>query len=262
MAASILPETQDYAQRVTASGGTLSNAALNTTDQFVRGLFEAGLWHKLIEIGIFAGDNLNAAIVKLKYRPGGAGSLINNGFVPGDYAETGANGGLLGNGSGKYLNTQSAPNHLGATGHASFYLREPFASGEWRAMISTQDAADTFGLRRGLLATQNTGLWGKTAAATEAAAPVAGFYIANRQSANLLQLFRNGQLLASDSATVTVNCHSQPFFLFAHNNNGAAGEYLNRRACFYSLGAGLNNAEAALLYGAVQAFQNGLNRQV
>ena len=262
MAATLLPETQDYVQRVVAAGGSISNTAMQAADQFVRTLFDNGLWPKMIEIGVFAGDNLNAALVKLKYRPGGSGNLTNNGFVAGDYVETGANGGMLGNGSSKYLNTQTSPANLGPTGHASFYLREPFSSGDWRSMISTQDASDIFGLRRGVLATQNAGLWGKVASASETAAPVAGYYIANRQAASLVQLFRNGQLIGTETSAVTVNCHAQPFFLFAHNNNGSVAEYLNRRGCFYSLGSALNNAETALLSGFVQTLETALNRQV
>ena len=262
MAVTLLPETQDYVQRVIAASGTISNAAMQATDQFVRALLDNSLWQKAIEIGVFAGDNLNAALVKLKYRPGGSSSLTNNGFVAGDYIETGTNGGLLGNGTSKYLNTQTSPANLGPTGHASFYLRESFSSGEWRSMIATQDALDIFGLRRGVLATQNTGLWGKNAAASESAAPVAGFYIANRQTSSLVQLFRSGQLIGTETSAVTVNCHAQSFLLFAHNNNGSAAEYLNRRGCFYSLGSPLTNTEAALLSSFVQTLETALNRQV
>ena len=70
-------ETLQYADRIAANGGSISQGSLVAIDAFVRACQVAGIWSKFIEVGPFAGANLNAAMVKLVYQPAaGASSPI------------------------------------------------------------------------------------------------------------------------------------------------------------------------------------------
>jgi hypothetical protein len=139
-------ETLDWAARVVTAGGTVSQTTKDAVQTFVANMKSVGssgtpLWGLCQEIGIFAGSNLAAALVKLKYVS--ASTLTNNNFVSGDYAETGGSGGLLGNGTTKYLDTGYNINtSLPATMHFSFYLRENI-TGAQCAMIGAGDAGNT-----------------------------------------------------------------------------------------------------------------------
>src|SRR5205085_7979669 len=85
-------ETVSYYNRVIANGGSISDESLNAVEKFVQDCKNSLIWEKLIEVGPFAGANLNAAMVKLVYPGGGSGVLTNVNFVAGDYNESGASG--------------------------------------------------------------------------------------------------------------------------------------------------------------------------
>src|SRR5688572_167249 len=136
-------ETLQYADRVAANGGAISQASLVAIDEFVRACQVAGIWSKFIEVGPFAGSNLNAAMVKLVYQPAAGSVLTNSSFVSGDYVETGANGGLLGDGT-KFLNTNVQATTLPDNGHFSFYLREDITSGGNKSLLGAVDASNQY----------------------------------------------------------------------------------------------------------------------
>jgi hypothetical protein len=255
-----LPETIDFLNRIAANGGTISNNSMILADNFVRGLFNNGLWHKMLEIGLFIGGNLNAALVKLKYPGGGQSTLANNNFVAGDYVETGASGGLLGNGSTKFLNTGTTPAQSGPAGHAAFYQREDFDAGVIRSLCSSYNTVDLFGLKRASGGSMNGGTWGKYDMAIEVQTPLKGFYLVSRLAADNLRLYRDGLQIAQNITPSTADPHTQPFYLWSSNNNGAAAEFLNCRGSFYSLGQSLTATETATYYTQVQTLQTALTR--
>ena len=88
-----------------------------------------------------------------------------------------------------------------------------------------------------------------------------GNYIANRTASNVINGWRNSTKIATgttaSSALVNLN-----YYIGALNNNGATAFYSRKECAFATIGSGLTDAEAALLYSSIQAFQTTLARQV
>ena len=255
-------ETVSYYNRLVANGGTISDASLNAVEKFVQDCKNSMVWDKLIEVGPFAGNNLNAALVKLVFPGGGSGVLTNVNFVAGDYNESGASGGLNGDGTTKYLNTGlNAQATLPDNAHVSFYLRDDVSATGNRALIGALSGTDQYWL--GALTNAQTNIrLGQTATATLAQNMSKGFYIGSRTAANALKLYRNGVSAGTDATPVA---HSKPnvnVYLFAFNTAGTAGAFLPGRGSFYSIGQGLSDVEAAGLNDAVRTLQRNLNREV
>lgn len=257
------PETIDYRNRVLANGGTISDASIDAIEKFVQDCKNALIWDRLLEVAPFAGGNLNAAMVKLIYPGGVSGVITNVNFVSGDYSETGASGGLLGDGATKYLNTGfNAQTYLPDNAHMSFYLRDDVGAAGNRSMVGTLSGTDQYWLGSLAPASSANARLGQTLTATLSAALTKGFYVSSRTAANLIKLYKNGAVAGSDATTVA---HARPnlsLYAFGWNASGAAGGYLPGRGAFYSVGHGLTDAETAELNTAVQALQRNLNRNV
>ena len=258
------PETTDYRARVIANGGTISDASIDAIEKFVQDCKNANIWSKLLDVAPFAGTNLSAAMVKLVYQPGVPSVLTNVNFVAGDYNETGANGGLLGDGTTKYLNTgfnvQTTP--LPDNAHLSFYLREDVGAAGNRSMIGTINGTEQYWIGSLTPASQVNTRFGQTVAATLSAPLNKGFYIGTRSSSTLLRLYKNGALVATETSAVV---HTKPnlnIFAFGWNTAGLPAAYLPVRGSFYSIGQELNATEAAALTDAVQALERNLSRDV
>ena len=257
------PETTDYVMRVIANGGTISDASVDAIEKFVQDCKNALIWDKLLEVAPFAGTGLNAAMVKLVFPAGVPGVLTNVNFVSGDYSETGVNGGLLGDGATKYLNTGfNGQSHLPDNAHMSFYLREDVSVAGNRSMIGVLQASDQYWLGSVTPATAVNARFGQTVSANLAAGMNRGFYVGSRTAINQLRLYKNGGLVASDSTSVTHARPNLPVYAFAWNSSGLAGAYLPARGSFYSIGHGLDATEAAALNAAVQTLQHNLGRMV
>jgi hypothetical protein len=212
-------------------------------------------------VGVFAGANLTAALVKLKHA--GQATLTNNNFVSGDYAETGANGGLAGNGSTKYLGTGfNASTSLPDNSHLSFYLREDVAAAGNRAAIGALTSPEQYWLGALTPTSDTTGRLGQLLAATQNSPFNKGFLTVSRHSASLVKLYRDGLAVAQNTSAVVHTKPDTTFNVFAWNTAGTAGAFLGARGSFYSIGAGLSDAEAMALRAAVQTLQVALNRAV
>jgi hypothetical protein len=90
----------------------VSGSTLSAVSKFCVAIASAGIRDRFYRLNLFCGTGLNAALVPLYRGPslggtqyGGATDTNNGPFVGvgTDYAETGASGGLTGNGSTKYL---------------------------------------------------------------------------------------------------------------------------------------------------------------
>ena len=257
------PETLDYRDRVLANGGALSQTTLDAIEKFVQDCKNALIWDKFLEVAPFAGSNLNAAMVKLVYTAPVAGVITNVNFVSGDYTETGANGGLLGDGATKYLNTGfNAQSHLPDNAHLSFYLREDVSVAGNRGLIGTLLASNEYWLGSITPATQVNTRLGQVVTATLASGMSKGFYIGSRTASNLITLYKNGTAADIDSTSVTNTKPNQALYAFGWNSGGLPVAHLPARASFYSIGDALNDTEAAALHAAVQTLQRNLNRNI
>lgn len=254
------PETSQYADRVISNGGSISEASLVAIDQFIGDCRAANIWDKFIEVGPFAGANLNAALVKLVYQPGGQSALTNVNFVAGDYVESGSNGGLLGDGT-KYLSTGVVATSLPDTGHLSFYLREDVTQTGNRILLG---ASTTDHCWLGAL-TPASGCdtrYEASTTATGGAILTKGFYTGVRSSSTSLSLYRDGASIASTAVPTATTKPAQPMYAWGYNNSGAGAGRIAARGSFYSIGQSLNATEAAALNTAVRALQIAFNRNI
>lgn len=102
-------DTQNWRQRVIVAGGSVSKATAQSVDVFVRGIIADGLRDRFYRLNLFAGDNMQAALVPLYRGPSTGGTQYgyeydqNNG--PFETADLSASLGLSANGTTKYLNT-------------------------------------------------------------------------------------------------------------------------------------------------------------
>jgi len=128
VASGVHPEAAAWRTAVIENGGSVSVSTMKAVSEFCAEIDKAGIRSKFIRVGIFAGNNLLAALVPLYRGTSRTGTQegnttdTNSGgvFVAGDYSES---LGLLGS-SGtprKFLATGVANSVLGLTGHMAYY---------------------------------------------------------------------------------------------------------------------------------------------
>jgi hypothetical protein len=269
------PEAADWARRVRANGGSVSGSTLNAVSRFCASIAAAGIRDRFYRLNLFCGT-ADASLIAVRtplYRGQSLGGTqfgntldTNVNFAITDYAETGASGGLIGNGINRYLNTGLAPSALPsvATMHVAAY-RGPGTTSN-RSMLSTTNATDRYDVfRRGDGLHQAT-LGSLTAAVdftyAEPGVNAGGFYIGTRTGATSLSLRRNTTLVTTNATSVTPVSHAFPFFVFANNSSGTPGNYWPFTLMAYSIGDGLTDTQANAYNNAMQAFQTALGRNV
>jgi hypothetical protein len=184
----------------------------------------------------------------------------NNAFVGvgTDYAETGATGGLTGNGTSKYLDTGFPMNTLPSTtsGHAAVYCRNRSSSSSFHGMVGVNLAGGSgFGV-----ATDGTvyAQWGAFANVTNNAN---GLLVASRTSATSLVAYAAGTAIATNSTSTTPTASTLNAAVFVSRNTTTSNTFFDPRTYgFYSIGTGLSAAEVTSLTNAVNAFQSALGR--
>jgi hypothetical protein len=88
-----------------------------------------------------------------------------------------------------------------------------------------------------------------------------GNYIANRTASNVINGWKNSTKIATGT-TASGTLSTQNYYLGANNSNGSPNFYSRKECAFATIGSGLTDGEAALLYTSIQAFQTTLARQV
>jgi hypothetical protein len=96
---------------------------------------------------------------------------------------------------------------------------------------------------------------------TAADADSRAFYIANRTAQTVVNGWKNSTKIAT-GATASSTLVNLNYYLGALNNNGVTSFYSRKECAFATIGSGLTDGEAALLYSSIQAFQTTLARQV
>ncbi len=266
----------DWVLRVQGQGSDVSTSTKNAVNIFITSVKAAGLRTtgstKLKRVGVYAGNDILALNAPL-YNEWGTATDTLRAFVGGDYAETGASGGLTGNTTTKSidpgninLGTVLLPNAYSY--HQSVYIRD--TTGGNVVPIGCQDpgsgSADY--IYANLAGTSYFSCWGPARQVSAADAVGTGFYLGSRTSATSSNLYRNGVSIAStavnESPTLPPGVDT---ILLIHGFNSGGGlgiAILNFPSpiSFYSVGLGLTGAEDLALYNAVQALQTALSRNV
>ena len=275
VAASTIPsvlnaDAQDWIDRVYSNGGTVSTSTAAAVNTFCNDIDAAGIRDRFYRLNLFAGTGLNACLVPL-YRGQSLGGTqfggttdTNNNFVSGDYVETGASGGLVGNGTTKYLNTGLATDVMPAISsfHLSQSVRDREAAGAGRSFIGMNDtlAGQIVALRQEGTTGNIGGLIARTTPTTMAYAAADSHAMVTRTSLSLLTMYRSGVSQATDVNTITVASSSRPLFVFCRNSTGVPTDYTGLRARMYSIGIGMDGTQAANFAAAVAAFNTALVR--
>jgi len=248
--------TKTYTSTASANDGRtglVSVSELNDTLGFIYG------WGMQCEYG--------AAATSYNQPRYGNTTDTNNAFVGvgTDYAETGASGGLTGNGSSKYLQTGFPGNALAVgSRHLSAYeISRPATA--YKGLIGTQDDASGtyyFSLGNGSPETITSANFQTSASATGQYS--GGHWVASDTSSpTSLVLYKNGLSAAASADTARSIPSSQGILVFGYNANTSSvspGGLTNARLGGYSIGLGMTSTQAAAYYTAMQAFQTALTR--
>jgi hypothetical protein len=249
---------------------------MKAVSTFCGAIDSAGIRDRFYRLGIFAGSNLNAALVPLYRGPSLGGTQYgnatdtNNAFVGvgTDYAETGASGGLTGNGSSKYLDTGYLANTLAASNtHMgvgllatdSMALLDRTLMGAWNGSSNILE----------LRARDRGGNVPLAAAFTRFA--TAGDRFGDSITSSSLAvgnivaawptMYRNGVASGSDATSSQDFPAATKIYIFTLNNsNSTTTNPTNARLGWYSIGATMTAAQALSFSNAINSFNTSLNR--
>jgi hypothetical protein len=279
IAGGIHPEAAAWRSAVIANGGSVSGSTLNAVSKFCRSIDAAGIRDRFARVNLFCGDSLNSALVPLYRSTSYGGSALgnatdtNNAFVGvgTDYAETGASGGLTGNGSSKYLDTGLASSALPsvATGHMAAYVPQITPTDTTMAFLGNASGSNQYNLsyRRnsGTGLAQIRTVWGAIAS-NDASEPSSvlrgGLRLSTRTSATALRTYLNSTEVSLHETSVTPASHVNNWFVLAFNSAGAPIQYSTALIRAYSIGESMDDGQVAAYYTAMQAFQTALGRNV
>ncbi len=253
-----------YKTAILTNSGIINTQDLLSHEIFVQSLKEDGIWDKLFEVGTYAGDNLNAALVKLKAGVGTSRFLVNNNFVSADYGRT---MGLQGNGTTKYLKTGFIPSLIMTKNDTSLGVYNASSVAAVGSMGTYSSSGTTvFDLFYPYSdSTLYVDMYDATVGAGRITSLITnnvkfGLISASRISSTLLSLYKRGIFLTSGVGAVTGNLPATEMYLFARNDSGSAAFFSSYRDTFYFFGKGLTDAEMALLNIHVEALQINLGR--
>jgi hypothetical protein len=269
-------EAIDWATRVDDNGGVISSSVIHAVSDFCAAIDRDGLRDRFLRLSIFSGGNLSGALVPLYRSTSFGGTVIGNAtdtninFVSADFSETGATGGLKGNGSNKYLNTGFTPAMFANTAnvHLSYSGTSlettsggaPYALGSY---TGAEPGIFALGISLGLptdrRATQLSNI-SALSVSSVARGSTEAHMIGTRTATNAAAMYGAGSLLASVSSTVTTASSSAPMFVFCRSTNNTPIAFTSGRLRMYSIGNGLTAAQAAAFSAAVIALNNDLGR--
>lgn len=253
-----------------SAAGLTNPTEISAINTLVVDLKEADLWNKIVAFYPFINATQNKWNLKNPQDTNAAWRLtFSNGWTMSSLGATP-------NGTSAYADTHLQPGTSGA-GNNSTHIA--VYSGSNSALGNATD----IGVSAGAGASYIPILWLRAKNSTNAKAETyqydysqatqsieitnavaTGFYVSNRNSATVLNLWKNGVKLATATGTNTQNITTvtESLYLGAGNLGGTASQFSNRQLRAASIGTGLTDAEAVDLYNIVQTYQTTLGRNV
>lgn len=261
-------DAQDWVNRVYTNGGTASASTASAVNTFCNAIDAAGIRDRFYRLNLFCGTGLNAALVPLycgQSRTGtqyGNTTDTNNGpFVSGDYAETGATGGLKGNASSKYLNTGVKASALptAATGHLSVWGRGQTGTRAGWLVAFGAAYASPFEIEYNNNDGNTFRGWGREVILGTTPGSVKHLLV-SRQSATSQTHYNDGALVNTETFSTTPTATSADLCCFCRNVNGTQEAFSNVRMNAYSIGLSMTAAQVTSFYTALNTFLATLGR--
>ena len=267
-------DAQDWIDRVYANGGTVSTSTASAVNTFCDAIDAAGIRDRFYRLNLFAGNSdasLNAVRTPLYRGPSLGGTQYggttdtNNNFVAGDYAETGATGGLKGNGTSKYLDTGFEQQtialtdfHLSAsyTDLEAAYTANRILIGQFNSLQS-----DFVNLRQDVTSGNFSFFAATYFPVSTTPASSTTHVLGVRSSATLATIFRGGTSVATSGTNVgTPATSARPYWIYGNNNAGSLQLPTAVRMRLYSIGQAIDGTGASAFHNAVSAFNTALSR--
>jgi hypothetical protein len=261
-------DAQDWIDRVYGNGGTVSASPAAAVNDFCTAIDGAGIRDRFFRLNLFAGTGLNACLVPLYTGPTPLGFKYGNAvdtnvgpFVSGDYNETGASGGLQGNGTTKRLDTglpgntfATSSRHLSAYEIASAVTDYEPSLKQFSSAFSTHWALGVWTEQNNYVYAGYAGVGGQPQTTKQT-----GHFFGQNTSSTQAQIFRNGSPITSNNTgTASGGVDSTTVQIFGHST----GEFSAGRMGGYSIGLSMTNQQVAAYHTAMQAFQTALSRNV
>ena len=246
----------DASAFITAAGLTdaTQKDAINT---LVKDMKASGLWSKMKAVYPMVGGTATSMKFNLK-DPRDLDAAFRLTWSGGwTYSATGATP----NGTNAYADTKFAPNLLGLdSAHLSLYSRTN-SNGTITDMGSTNSASsgDDFQLIS-RFSNINYSILNSKSPSGFAQTTSLGFALVSRVLSTGFGYFLNNAKTSITKASDTRNIFN--IYIGARNRANIAEYFSDRQTAFASIGDGLTDAEAAILYQLVQDYQTTLSRQV
>jgi hypothetical protein len=185
----------------------------------------------------------------------------NNNFVQGDYAETGATGGLKGNGSSKYLDTglQSDALPVPGVGHLSAWGRDQTTGRSgWLSSFGA-----SFTNQTQIEYNQSDGNtffgWGREQTILTTPGTVSHLLV-SRGSSTDQRAYHDGSLAGTNTVSTSMSGNSAALTVLARNVDGSLGAYSDGRINSYSIGDNMSGTQVTAFYNALNTFLTTLGR--
>jgi hypothetical protein len=246
---------------VVSSGGSVSAGTLTAVSRFCNAAKGNQYWTKLTVVCPVAGTGIASAKHYLKY-VGSVTNAVASGTAM-TYNETGGSGGVVGNGTDAYWDTQYNPNGSSTSSFSVWaWCHTASAGGATRITLGNQTgASDAVFLGFVLGGTQESGLIAGEPGTeyTGTAAASTGFIGVNVSGSRSCQWYKNG-IATGSPVTQTHNFPNRNIFFNACNVDGSASYFETRRTSFWVVATGLTAQNIIDLYNDVLAFQTALTR--
>ena len=271
----------DWVRRVVANGGSCSQSTLRAVSAFCNSIDAAGIRDRFYRVNLFCGNSggsLAAVRTPLFRGPSLTGTQFGNAmdtnfnFVPLAYAETGASGGLVGNGT-SYFDTGFSLASLpsAASRHISAYEIVKSANTNDTSIGGTHSLSSD-GMVLGTRSPATAYAWSRGGPndVVVASSSYSGgaHWIGQNNTLRDGQLYKNGVLDNSGTAPTDVtSTAANTVGVFAWKITGGTPDpawtfVSTARLGGYSIGVSMTDAQALAYYNAMQAFQTALGRQV
>jgi hypothetical protein len=263
-------DAADYFARATALGGVFDQSQINPTyhasyvkqniSNFIKGCKDDNIWMKLTELYLLAGVSFGGLMAKLKHA--GTAALTNVGpFVTGDYLAAGSGGGLVGNGTTKWLNTGFNIQNILPNDFAFSRYRTVFGTGQEVSCVFTIDPYEVFSIAS-VSTTRATIDLGIIGARVDHIPGSTGFVIGTRRGNTDREAYLNGSSAGTNTDNQPLAGTGESFTFALYNRGGSSFGISNSRMTFAHIGTGLTDTDAANLSTRTNALMTALGANV